>query len=140
MNQDVTQITPVPAPTATPAPTKPRARRLGVDGIIDRSQIDWYKDAIIYQMHVKAFFDSNNDGIGDFRGLIHKLDYIQDLGVTAIWILPFGTVLFTILRRPSPSFFKHFNWTTIKASCIREHVRIACTSEKDYVIIVIVPI
>ncbi len=49
----------------------------------------WYKDAIIYQLHVKCFKDSNNDGIGDFRGLIEKLDYIQDLGVTAIWLLPF---------------------------------------------------
>ncbi len=49
----------------------------------------WYKDSIIYQLHVKAFFDSNNDGIGDFRGLIKKLDYIQELGVSAIWLLPF---------------------------------------------------
>ena len=49
----------------------------------------WYKDAIIYQLHVKSFFDSNNDGIGDFLGLISKLDYIADLGVNAIWILPF---------------------------------------------------
>jgi maltose alpha-D-glucosyltransferase/alpha-amylase len=49
----------------------------------------WYKDAIIYQLHVKAFFDSNDDGIGDFNGLIQKLDYIQNLGVTAIWLLPF---------------------------------------------------
>jgi maltose alpha-D-glucosyltransferase/alpha-amylase len=49
----------------------------------------WYKDAVIYELHVKAFFDSNNDGIGDFSGLIQKLDYLQDLGVTAIWLLPF---------------------------------------------------
>jgi maltose alpha-D-glucosyltransferase/alpha-amylase len=49
----------------------------------------WYKDAIIYQLHVRAFYDSGSDGIGDFRGLIQKLDYIQDLGVTAIWLLPF---------------------------------------------------
>jgi maltose alpha-D-glucosyltransferase/alpha-amylase len=49
----------------------------------------WYKDAVIYQVHVKAFFDSNNDGIGDFRGLTSKLDYIQDLGVSAVWVLPF---------------------------------------------------
>jgi maltose alpha-D-glucosyltransferase / alpha-amylase len=49
----------------------------------------WYKDAIIYQLHVKAFFDSNDDGVGDFRGLIQKLDYIKDLGVNAIWLLPF---------------------------------------------------
>ena len=49
----------------------------------------WYKDAVIYQLHVKSFFDSNNDGIGDFTGLMSKLDYIAELGVTAIWLLPF---------------------------------------------------
>ncbi|MDQ8727704.1 maltose alpha-D-glucosyltransferase [Bradyrhizobium sp. LHD-71] len=49
----------------------------------------WYKDAIIYQLHVKAFADSNNDGIGDFAGLTEKLDYLHELGVTAIWLLPF---------------------------------------------------
>jgi maltose alpha-D-glucosyltransferase/alpha-amylase len=57
--------------------------------MIDRTQHDWYKDAIIYQTHVKAFADSNADGIGDFRGLTEKLDYIADLGATAIWLLPF---------------------------------------------------
>ncbi|HLZ64646.1 MAG TPA: maltose alpha-D-glucosyltransferase [Aliidongia sp.] len=50
---------------------------------------DWYKDAIIYELHIKSFYDSNNDGIGDFAGLTEKLDYLQDLGVTAIWLLPF---------------------------------------------------
>ena len=49
----------------------------------------WYKDAIIYQLHVKSFFDANDDGIGDFRGLISKLDYIAELGATAVWLLPF---------------------------------------------------
>ena len=49
----------------------------------------WYKDAIIYELHVRAFYDSNNDGIGDFQGLIQKLDYLQDLGVTCLWLLPF---------------------------------------------------
>src|SRR5689334_20576265 len=49
----------------------------------------WYKDAIIYELHVKAFKDSNGDGIGDFAGLIQKLDYIQDLGVTCVWLPPF---------------------------------------------------
>jgi maltose alpha-D-glucosyltransferase/alpha-amylase len=49
----------------------------------------WYKDAIIYELHVRAFADSNNDGIGDFPGLISKLDYLQGLGVTCIWLLPF---------------------------------------------------
>jgi len=49
----------------------------------------WYKDAVIYQMHVKSFFDANNDGVGDFAGLLSRLDYIASLGVTAIWLLPF---------------------------------------------------
>ena len=49
----------------------------------------WYKDAIIYQMHVKSFFDSNNDGVGDFAGLMAKLDYVAELGVNTIWLLPF---------------------------------------------------
>lgn len=49
----------------------------------------WYKDAIIYELHVKAFYDSNGDGIGDFKGLMEKLDYLQDLGITAVWLLPF---------------------------------------------------
>ncbi|MGH9303538.1 MAG: maltose alpha-D-glucosyltransferase, partial [Acidimicrobiales bacterium] len=49
----------------------------------------WYKDALIYEVHVRAFQDSNADGIGDFRGLVSRLDYLQDLGVTALWLLPF---------------------------------------------------
>jgi maltose alpha-D-glucosyltransferase/alpha-amylase len=49
----------------------------------------WYMDAVIYQLHVKAFFDSNGDGIGDFAGLTEKLDYIRDLGVNTIWVMPF---------------------------------------------------
>ncbi|MGQ0751557.1 MAG: maltose alpha-D-glucosyltransferase [Betaproteobacteria bacterium] len=49
----------------------------------------WYKDAVIYQLHVKAFFDANDDGIGDFRGLASKLDYVKDLGVNTLWLLPF---------------------------------------------------
>ncbi|ROL96649.1 maltose alpha-D-glucosyltransferase [Pseudomonas protegens] len=49
----------------------------------------WYKDAVIYQVHVKSYFDSNNDGIGDFPGLIAKLDYIKELGVNTLWLLPF---------------------------------------------------
>ena len=55
----------------------------------DPKAADWYKDAVIYQLHVKTFADSNGDGIGDFAGLIQHLDYVQELGVTAIWILPF---------------------------------------------------
>src|SRR5947199_8488478 len=49
----------------------------------------WYKDAIIYELHVKTFCDSDGDGMGDFRGLIEKLDYFQELGITAVWLLPF---------------------------------------------------
>jgi maltose alpha-D-glucosyltransferase/alpha-amylase len=49
----------------------------------------WYKDAIIYELPIKSFYDSNGDGIGDFQGLTEKLDYIEDLGITAIWLLPF---------------------------------------------------
>ena len=49
----------------------------------------WYQDAIIYELHVKAFFDSSGDGTGDFKGLTEKLDYLQDLGVNTLWLLPF---------------------------------------------------
>jgi len=49
----------------------------------------WYKDAVIYQLHVKAFHDSAGDGIGDFPGLTSRLDYVQGLGVDTIWLLPF---------------------------------------------------
>lgn len=60
---------------------------------MSKSKIDdhlhWYKDAIIYELHIKAFMDANNDGIGDFKGLLSRLDYLEDLGVTAIWLLPF---------------------------------------------------
>src|SRR5580700_5354657 len=49
----------------------------------------WFKEAIIYQLHIKTFCDANNDGIGDFQGLLSKLDYLKNLGVTAIWLLPF---------------------------------------------------
>jgi maltose alpha-D-glucosyltransferase / alpha-amylase len=49
----------------------------------------WYKDAIFYELHVKAFQDSNQDGAGDFRGIVDRLDYLQDLGVDCIWLLPF---------------------------------------------------
>ncbi len=71
--------TPVEAMATTPAP------------VVATSGSDpyWYKDAVIYQLHVKAFFDSNDDGIGDLRGLTEKLDYVKDLGVNTIWLLPF---------------------------------------------------
>lgn len=56
---------------------------------VEQSDPLWYKDAVIYQVHVRSFYDSNGDGIGDFRGLIQKLDYIQNLGVNTLWLLPF---------------------------------------------------
>ncbi|MGA7855149.1 MAG: maltose alpha-D-glucosyltransferase [Candidatus Acidiferrales bacterium] len=56
---------------------------------ISSDQPLWYKDAIIYQLHVRTFCDSNSDGIGDFPGLMQKLDYLQDLGINVIWLLPF---------------------------------------------------
>ena len=49
----------------------------------------WYKDAVVYQVHVRTFQDSNADGIGDFPGLTQKLDYLQELGTTALWLMPF---------------------------------------------------
>src|SRR6187455_3069462 len=49
----------------------------------------WFKDAVIYEIHIRAYQDSTNDGIGDIQGLISRLDYLQDLGVTALWLLPF---------------------------------------------------
>lgn len=57
--------------------------------VMDKDNQQWHKNAIIYEVHVKAFYDSNGDGIGDFPGLTQKLDYIQSLGVNTIWLLPF---------------------------------------------------
>jgi maltose alpha-D-glucosyltransferase/alpha-amylase len=68
--------------TAHPAPEARPSSNVNDDPL-------WYKDAVIYQLHVKSFFDSDNDGVGDFPGLISKLDYIAELGVTTIWLLPF---------------------------------------------------
>jgi pullulanase/glycogen debranching enzyme len=69
----------------------------------------WYKDAIVYELHVRTFHDSDGDGIGDFAGLTEKLDYLQDLGVTAIWLLPFyprrSATMTTTLR---------ITWTSIR--------------------------
>jgi maltose alpha-D-glucosyltransferase/alpha-amylase len=59
------------------------------DGAGAENGADWYKDAVIYELHVRAFADSDSDGIGDFTGLTQKLDYLKDLGVTAVWLLPF---------------------------------------------------
>jgi len=72
----------------------------------------WYKDAVIYELHVRAFADSNGDGIGDFPGLLSRLDYLQDLGITCIWLLPFSRrrcgrrVRYCELRR-CQSFLRH---------------------------------
>ena len=66
---------------------------------------NWYRDAIIYELHVKAFYDSNGDGIGDFRGLIEKLDYLQDLGVTcalAAAVLPLAAARRRLRHRRLP--------------------------------------
>src|SRR5262249_31885022 len=65
-----------------PSPRRPRTLMLENDPL-------WYKDAIIYELHVRAFHDAAGGGMGDFRGLTRKLDYLQDLGVTAVWLLPF---------------------------------------------------
>jgi len=66
-----------------PRPSRPRAAEALVNDPL------WFKDAVIYQLHLKSFFDANNDGVGDFPGLLAKLDYIADLGVNTVWILPF---------------------------------------------------
>jgi maltose alpha-D-glucosyltransferase/alpha-amylase len=79
----VTSIAPRPARRST----SPRRAPTIISGT-DHDPL-WYKDAIIYELHVRAFRDSGGDGTGDFKGLTEKLDYLQDLGVTAIWILPF---------------------------------------------------
>jgi len=57
--------------------------------VLSQDEKLWYKDAVIYQLHVRTFCDSNGDGVGDFRGLTGKLDYLQELGINAIWLLPF---------------------------------------------------
>src|SRR5262245_969492 len=54
-----------------------------------RHDADWYRDAVFYEVSVKAFFDSNHDGLGDLPGLTRKLDYLQELGITCVWLLPF---------------------------------------------------
>ena len=69
--------------TSLQSQARPVARRA------EQPEALWYKDAVIYQLHVKSFFDANNDGVGDFKGLLQKLDYIAELGVTTIWLLPF---------------------------------------------------
>ena len=91
----------------------------------------WYKDAVIYQLHVKAFFDSNNDGIGDFAGLTEKLDYLQDLGVTALWLLPFypspgrdDGYDIADYRRINPDFGNLTNFRRFIHECKRRNLRV----------------
>lgn len=75
---------------STPTPRPGAGATIALrDRGVDRSQVDWYKDAIIYQLHVKAYQDATGDGIGDFAGLMQRLDHVQSLGVTAIWLMPF---------------------------------------------------
>jgi len=70
----------------------------------DNEPLWYYKDALIYQIHARAFCDSNGDGIGDFAGLTEKLDYLQDLGVTALWLLPRRCAM-TVMTSPiTPTF------------------------------------
>ncbi|MCE1191970.1 MAG: maltose alpha-D-glucosyltransferase [Acidovorax sp.] len=85
------------APTMHPLPADPAAAlpEPGPGLVPETPEIDttddplWYRDAVIYQLNVKAFFDSNNDGVGDFKGVTAKLDYVKDLGVNTIWLMPF---------------------------------------------------
>ncbi|MBI2822261.1 MAG: hypothetical protein HYX74_08560, partial [Acidobacteria bacterium] len=65
------------------------ARRRPDEELTARDNPLWYKDSIIYEVHVRAFLDTDADGIGDFHGLTERLDYLADLGVTALWLLPF---------------------------------------------------
>ena len=73
-------------PMTSPAVTRPAS--LPADCDRERGVKDWYKDAVFYEVHVKAFFDADGNGIGDFAGLTAKLDYVRELGVTCLWILP----------------------------------------------------
>ena len=64
-------------------------KRSHTEPLLFRDDPLWYKNAIIYELHIRAFSDSQGDGVGDFLGLTEKLDYLEDLGVTALWLLPF---------------------------------------------------
>jgi maltose alpha-D-glucosyltransferase/alpha-amylase len=83
----VSQIASTPTPTAS-MPSAGAAAALSSTNAMPIEPL-WYRNAVIYQMHVRSFSDSNGDGIGDFQGLIAKLDYLEELGITAIWLLPF---------------------------------------------------
>jgi maltose alpha-D-glucosyltransferase/alpha-amylase len=71
--------------TSSPAPSPSLVKR----ATSLRGDPEWYKDAVIYELRVRSFYDGDGDGIGDFRGLIERLPYLEDLGVTALWLLPF---------------------------------------------------
>jgi maltose alpha-D-glucosyltransferase/alpha-amylase len=77
-------VEPGPTPAKTDAHVQPQ-RAVSTHADVE----PWYKTAVIYELHVRAFHDTNGDGVGDFKGLTSRLDYLQDLGVTAIWLLPF---------------------------------------------------
>ena len=64
-----------------------RGKPTNRDGLVPTPS--WYKSGVIYELHVRAFYDSDANGVGDFRGLTQKLDYLKDLGVTSLWLLPF---------------------------------------------------
>jgi pullulanase/glycogen debranching enzyme len=87
----------------------------------------WYMDAVIYQLHVKAFFDSNEDGIGDFKGLTEKLDYIRDLGVNTIWVMTATTspTTRTCIRRTARA-------RTSSASCARRTTGVCASSPSSW--------
>jgi len=78
-------------------PGEPRSRRTA------SGDPAWYKQAIVYELHVRTFHDSDGDGIGDFAGLTAKLDYLQDLGITAIWLLPFYPPRYGTTATTSPT-------------------------------------
>ena len=96
----------------------------------------WYKDAVIYEVHVRAFFDSNGDGMGDFAGLTQKLDYLQDLGVTAIWLLallPFARGATTATTSPTtPTSIPPTARCAISRTSCAKPTRAACASSPNW--------
>ena len=78
-----------PYPRASFAVTKKPTARRAASSVALPSDPLWFKDAVLYELHVRSFCDGNGDGVGDFRGLTTKLDYLQDLGVDTLWLLPF---------------------------------------------------
>src|SRR5512144_363957 len=90
--------TPTPAPTFTPSPT-PLPTAVPVQPLTGMPQgtggYKWWNDTTFYEIFVRSFYDSNGDGIGDFNGITQKLDYLQGLGITGLWLMPIN---------PSPSY------------------------------------